>query len=514
MTPWQAILAEARDDETLFLVGALIFLGVIVRAAAPEEGRRLRVALWLLGLHLLLLPVAGTLRAYALLAYSDVRFPLLMFEVLAAIEVGACFVFAVALPRAGLRSPRILRDVLVAAASVVMVFVLGSRAGVNLSGLIATSTVITAVVGLSLQDTLGNVMAGLFLQMDESVQVGDWLQVGDLSGLVKETRWRYTSVETRNWETLVIPNGVLVRNQFLVLGRRQGRPRQWRRWVYFNVDFRHSPSDVIAAVSETLLAAPIVNVASDPPPNCILMDLHESYGRYAVRYWLTDLSVDDPTDSAVRVRIYFALKRAGIPLSIPAHAIFMTEETQERKAIKSEEEERRRLEALSHVNLFDHLSEADKQRLAAGLRYAPFARGEIMTRQGAVAHWLYMILTGGVSVRVAGEGGVEREVYHLEAPGFFGEMSLMTGEPRAANVVALTDVECYRLDAATFQEVIRGHPELAEKVAEVLAQRRTDLLAAIAQLGVETQARAVVSKHDLLRQIKVFFGIGSDPAPS
>ncbi|HWW94018.1 MAG TPA: hypothetical protein VN375_11660, partial [Vicinamibacteria bacterium] len=87
MTPWQAILAEARDDETLFLVGALIFLGVIVRAAAPEEGRRLRVALWLLGLHLLLLPVAGTLRAYALLAYSDVRFPLLMFEVLAAIEV-------------------------------------------------------------------------------------------------------------------------------------------------------------------------------------------------------------------------------------------------------------------------------------------------------------------------------------------------------------------------------------------------------------------------------------------
>jgi small-conductance mechanosensitive channel/CRP-like cAMP-binding protein len=514
VTPWQATLAEARNDETLLLVGGLIFLGLIVRAAAPEEGGRLRVALWFLGLHLLLLPAAGTLHAYEFSSYTELHLVTLMFGVLAAIEVTACFVFAVALPRAGLRSPRILRDILVAAASVVMVFVLGSRAGLNLSGLIATSTVITAVVGLSLQDTLGNVMAGLFLQMDQSVQVGDWLKVGDLSGLVTETRWRYTSVETRNWETLIIPNGTLVRNQFLVLGRRHGRPRQWRRWVYFNVDFRYSPSDVIGAVSESLLAAPIVNVAPEPAPNCILIDLHESYGRYAARYWLTDLSVDDPTDSAVRVRIYFALKRVGIPLSIPAHAIFMTEETQERKAIKSEEEERRRLQALSNVNVFDHLSDADKQRLAAGLRYAPFARGEVMTRQGAVAHWLYMILTGRVSVRVAGERGVEREVSRLEAPGFFGEMSLMTGEPRAATVIALTDVECYRLDAATFQEIIREHPELAEKVAEVLAQRRADLLAAIEQLGVEAQARAAVSKHDLLRQIKVFFGIGSAPGRS
>jgi CRP-like cAMP-binding protein len=506
VTPWQATLAEARDDQTLLLVGGVIFLGLVVRAAAPEEGGRLRVALWFLGLHLLLLPAVGTLRAYEFSSHSELHITALMFGILAAIEVTACFLFAVALPRAGLRSPRILRDV--------MVFVLGSRAGLNLSGLIATSTVITAVVGLSLQDTLGNVMAGLFLQMDQSVQVGDWLKVGDLSGLVTETRWRYTSVETRNWETLIIPNGSLVRNQFLVLGRRHGRPRQWRRWVYFNVDFRYSPSDVIGAVSECLLAAPIVNVASDPAPNCILIDLHESYGRYAARYWLTDLSVDDPTDSAVRVRIYFALKRVGIPLSIPAHAIFMTEETQERKAIKSEEEERRRLQALSNVNLFDHLSDVDKQRLAAGLRYAPFARGEVMTRQGAVAHWLYMILTGGVSVRVAGEHGVEREVSRLAAPGFFGEMSLMTGEPRAATVIALTDVECYRLDAATFQEIIREHPELAEKVAEVLAQRRADLLAAIAQLGVEAQARAGVSKHDLLRQIKVFFGIGSGPGRS
>jgi small-conductance mechanosensitive channel/CRP-like cAMP-binding protein len=511
VTPWQGTLAEARDDQTLILLGVLGLLGLIIRAAAPEEGGRLRGARWLLGLHVLLLPAAGTLRAYGLPAYAELHLVVLLFGALAAIEVAASFVFAVGLRRAGLHTPRILRDVLVGLACLVMVFILGSQAGLNLSGLIATSTVITAVVGLSLQDTLGNVMAGLFLQMDRSVQVGDWLKVGDVSGVVTETRWRYTSVETRNWETLVIPNGLLVRNQFLVLGRRHGAPPLWRRWVYFNVDFRFPPGDVMGAVNEALVAAPLANVSADPPLQCILMELHESYGRYALRYWLTDLAVDDPTDSAVRVRIYFALKRAGIPLSIPAHAVFMTEESQERKHIKSEEEEGRRLQALSHVALFDHLSDEDKRRLALGLRYAPFARGEVMTRQGAVGHWLYMILAGEASVRVRGDSGVEREVSRLPAHSFFGEMSLMTGAPRAATVVALTDVECYRLDAAHFREIIQHRPELAEQMAEVLAQRRSELLAVIAQMGVEAQARAAVSKHDLLQEIKDFFGLHAPP---
>src|SRR5262249_5033754 len=157
------------------------------------------------------------------------------------------------------------------------------------------------------------------------------VKVGDVRGRVAEIRWRYTAIETRNWETVIVPNGVLMKGQVVVEGRRSGQPVQLRRWLYFNVDFRYAPTDVIAAVNEAITAAPIERVAIHPSPNCVLMDLAESWGRYAVRYWLTDLAVDDPTDSAVRARIYFALKRAGIPLSMPAHAVFVTEENVERK---------------------------------------------------------------------------------------------------------------------------------------------------------------------------------------
>ena len=100
-----------------------------------------------------------------------------------------------------------------------------------------TSAVITAVIALALQDTLGNVIGGLALQTDESIQVDDWIKVGDVNGRVVDIRWRYTAIETRNGETVLIPNGVLLKGQVMVLGRRQGKPRQWRRWVYFQVDY-------------------------------------------------------------------------------------------------------------------------------------------------------------------------------------------------------------------------------------------------------------------------------------
>jgi small-conductance mechanosensitive channel/CRP-like cAMP-binding protein len=507
MTFGEALIAEAADARALYIVLGIALAGFLVSLLAPEERKRLRGFGLLLGLCLLLLPASAALRAAKDPAHGQVVAAIVLLEALALVGVVASFLFAVTLPRLGFHAPRILRDVLVTAASVVAIFLIASRLGFNISGLIATSTVLTAVIGLSVQDTLGNVMAGIALQMDQSVRVGQWIKMGELSGKVAEMRWRATSLETRNGETLVIPNSVLVKNQFLVLGQRAGHPLAWRRWVYFNVDFRYAPTDVIGAVHEILRAAPLANVAAEPLPQCILIDFHESYCRYAVRYWLTDLAVDDPTDSLVRTRVYFALKRQGIPLSIPAQAVFLTEESQERKAAKSDAEWQSRLKALERVEFFDHLPPADRERLAAGLRYAPFAAGEVMTRQGMEAHWLYLIQRGEARV-VREEEGLEREVARLGATQFFGEMSLLTGAPRRATVIAVTDVICYRLDKAVFQAVLRDRPELADGVAEVVAKRNVGLDSVVHELDAAARHRRVAeATHDLLGRMRHFFGL-------
>ena len=181
------------------------------------------------------------------------------------------------------------------------------------------------------------------LHIEESLDVGDWVKIDQTSGQVKKITWRYVAIETRNWDTVIIPNSVLMKSQVIVAGRRAGQPLQERRWIYFNVDFRVPPTEVIRVVTEALEAEPVEGAAADPKPNCLLMDFKESYCLYAARYWLADLAKDDPTDSLVRTRIYFALQRAGIPLSVPAYTTFVESHDQERQKLHHEHEIQQRL---------------------------------------------------------------------------------------------------------------------------------------------------------------------------
>src|SRR5437762_13417907 len=121
--------------------------------------------------------------------------------------------------------------------------------------------------------------------MERTISVGDWIRIGTDEGRVSEIRWRETSIETRNWDTIVIPNSVLMRSQVTLMGHRTAQPRQQRRWVYFNVDFRYAPSEVIATVEAALRAEHIEFVAHEPAPHCLVVDFRESYTHYAARYW-------------------------------------------------------------------------------------------------------------------------------------------------------------------------------------------------------------------------------------
>jgi small-conductance mechanosensitive channel/CRP-like cAMP-binding protein len=515
MSAWIAnCLTEAQSAGTPWLFALVLANLSLVRV--PGARRIVAAPAVMFALHVLLLPIVGYFRTRgtALPGYTESRLPFLALAALSAVTASGSLLFNSILPRMRLNVPHILRDVVIGAAAVVSVLTVASRTGINLSGLIATSAVLTAVIGLSLQDTLGNILSGLALQTDDSIHVGDWIKVGDVAGRVVDIRWRYTAIETRNWETVIFPNSQLVKGQVTVLGRRRGQPEQWRRWIWFNVDYRFSPTDVIAAVTEALRGAPIENCAQNPPPNCILMDFHESYGRYAARYWLTDLAADDPTDSAVRTRIYFALQRAGLPLSIPAHAIFMTEETAERRTSKAEKEHERRVQMLSRIALFSRLEPEERERLADLLRHSPFASGEVMTRQGAEGHWLYIIANGTASVRVRVEGGIEEEVAKLGSGDYFGERSLLTGEPRSATVVATSDVDCWRLDKAAFQTLVDQRPVIADEVAEVLAGRAAALMQVRESSSQEALARrAAETKKDLVGKIRSFFGLGDAGSP-
>src|ERR1700730_12895692 len=319
MSFWQNVeRASGMPGAFHWLVIGFVLAAGIHSYFFPDVRARMRTAVILSGLSFVGLLAAGALlhsgAAVTNSVYLTVRCASLLVEAIAIVNVASVFVFAGVLRPVHLEPPQIAQDLLIALVYIAIAIVLLSQSGVDFRGIVATSAVLIAVIGFSLQDTLGNIMGGMALQMERTIRVGDWIRVDDLEGKVKEIRWRQTSVETRNWDTIVIPNSVLMKGNVTLLGRRSAFPVQQRRWVYFQVDLSRPPTKVIETVETALRAEPIPRVATQPELHCLVTEVKSGDATYAVRYWLTDLAQTDPTDSLVRTRIYAALKRANIPL--------------------------------------------------------------------------------------------------------------------------------------------------------------------------------------------------------
>jgi small-conductance mechanosensitive channel len=495
---------------------ALVLVAALINRFAPAKRTRIRRALVLYVLFVLLAGTAqilGHLRAPAMATWSAYAELLAgVFAAFTCIELTCLLVFDLFFPAVGVVLVTLTSDIIVGLAYIVAVFGVLKIAGVSASSVVTTSAVVSGVLALSLQTTLGNILGGVALQLDGTIHVGDWVQLSDgTQGKVITIRWRHTVVETRNWDTVIVPNANLLAQNVTILGKRTGKPVQHRMWVYFNVDFRFAPSRVIEVVRAALAIAPIEGVADDPKPSVICYDFakdgRDSFAYYAVRYWLTDLPNDDPTSSRIRTRIFTALRRAAIPLARPTQTLFLSREEPESE--RSRRHHDRGLVALAGVELFHSLTADERASLVDHLEQVPYTAGETVTRQGAVAHWLYILCAGKVEVRRhLVEGDAAQAVATIEAPGFFGEMGMLTGERRRADVVAMTDVECFRLDKTGFERILHERPEIAAQISGTLAKRDVELATVLEGLDEEARkARLAHAETRMLDKIQEFFGL-------
>jgi small-conductance mechanosensitive channel/CRP-like cAMP-binding protein len=498
----------------LGLFTGLVVVAALVNAFHREHRFRLRRVITLFVLYGVALAGGYAFRAGEASQWASGFF--IASEVLRAytlVTLAATLVFSVVLPLAGLVLPMIASDLIVGFGYLIATFIVLDHNGVNPTSAVVSGAVVSAVLAISLQSTLGNILGGIALQLDGSIHEGDWIQLENgKQGRVRAVRWRHTIVETRDWSTIVVPNAQLLANNITILGKRDGAAAPQRMWVWFNVDFRFAPTRVIQVVTDGLLDAPIDNVAPDPKPNCVCMDFNrdgkESFAVYAVRYWILDLASDDPTNSRVRARIFTALRRAGIPLAVPAQTAFVEMKDEKRSAKHDSRTLEDRLAALATVHLFQSFKPEELRTLAAGMSSVIYTTNERITHQGAVAHWLYVMTSGTAEIHIATAAGEHATVAHLKAPDFFGEMGLMTGEPRTADVIATSDVECFRLGKAPFQQVLLARPEIVDELSQKLAARRVELLASREHLDAAARKAREASERDrILDGIKSFFGL-------
>jgi len=241
----------------------------------------------------------------------------------------------------------------------------------------------------------------------------------------------------------------------------------------------------------------------------VLMGFGPGYAHYSLRYWLTNPQLDDPTDSEVRSHILASLQRNNIRLATDDHTIHLVQEDAAHQEIVQNRELKRRLQAIQSIELFAKLDESEKKLLAERLTNSPFAKGDIITRQGAVAHWLYIVISGEAEAWWQPPEGPRRLLEQRGPGSVFGEIGLMTGAPRRATVIATRSVEAYRLDKAALNEIMQRRPELADMLSGVLErrlQRFTELEQGYYAEKNQTPQNAP-SSTDIGQKIREFFGL-------
>lgn len=482
---------------------ALLVTLVALRAVVPVEERgRVRAGIFFIGAYLASLFLVATffpVPAPGVPPSAHIQTLRILYRLLFCFSVvltAGLILFDLILARRNV--PRILRDLSQGVAYLITGFLVLARAEVDVTKIFTASVLTTAVIGLALQETLGNIAAGLALQVERDFDVGDWIKIdGKLEGRIREVRWRVTTLVTKNGDLILVPNGVVARG---VLTNYSRPTTAHRQWIYLRMHFRHPP----AHVREVVLGAvrSVSGIRADPAPDCLLWEFKDDAVTYAVRYWIDDYLRDDPMDAEVRSLVWYALHRAGMEIPFPSRNIHVTEMTEDRAQRKLDEDYARRVDALSRVDVFRALDAEKIDRLARRLRLALFGPGEVILRQGDPGDSLYVVRSGEVAVRLA-VNGAQRDVATLSAGQFFGEMSLMTGESRAATIVARTDVECYVVAKEAFQEILSSKPELAATISEILSERQV-------QLGASTEASGPVGPQEnqqLLSRIASFFGI-------
>jgi len=334
---------------------------------------------------------------------------------------------------------------------------------VSLGAVLTTSAIITAVIGLALQETLGNLFAGLALHLEKTVQVGDMLRSGETYGIVEQLSWRAIKLRAIEGNLLLIPNSVAGREQLQIYPR-PGRPIA--RILHVGLEYDAPPEIAIATLAAAVAGVP--GLAAAPEPVVYLKSFDASSVTYEVRYWLEDYAQFVEGDSRVHERVWYALKRASLDIAYPVirqrqYAAGRLEVPSRAPAIAG---------AIGAAELFAPLSDPQRERLVEGSREVRYAPGEIVVREGDRGSSMFLIEAGKVAVSIQGAAGESRELTVLDAGAAFGEISLLTGEPRTATVRAVTETTLVQIEKESFAPILREHPALVQALEATMEKRR------------------------------------------
>jgi small-conductance mechanosensitive channel len=396
--------------------------------------------------------------------------------------------------RKGYEVPSLVRNIfsIIACTTLFIIIFKHFYKDANLGALLTTSAIFGVILGLALQDTLGNLFAGLSLHADKPFQVGDVITVGTWTGVVESITWRAVKIRTFQNHIVLVSNSSVAKEHIEVCPRDNLNARI----VFFNTLYTDSPAKTIHIAREAVREAD--NVSDKITPVVRIRNFGESSVDYEVKYWLEDYAKYNDTDALVRQRIWYAFRRAGLGFAFPTRTLHVERPA---KTDNARTDGSGFVERLSAVDIFAPLTAEETATLAKGAVSHVFAPGETVIRAGDAGSSMFVVHNGRVQVQLT-DNGKPRPVATLNEGDFFGEMALLTGEPRAANVVAVEETEVLEIGHQALKRLFETNPDLVESLSYTVTERRIGLTA--------SAENAHISLHEsagIISSIKRFFGL-------
>lgn len=365
----------------------------------------------------------------------------------------------------------------------------------NIKGLVIAPSVLAVLLGLAMQNLLGNIIAGLALQFGKTFKDGDWLFVDNRYAQVIDINWRSTRLRTLDDVSVDIPNLDMSKSVIVNLNLPH-RLHAMRLMVA--VDYAAPPT----RVKDVLLHATsnAKGVSAEHRPSVFLKNFGDYATEYEIKFWMDNHDHYDDTCDAIRTNIWYSFQRHGIRIPFPIRTIQL-----ERPARKKEEEIQTTARIILRQHpLFKTLSDEQLDGLLPRGRLIHFGRGEKLIEQGDEGESMFILVTGEANVIVE-KNHAPVHVASLRSGDCFGEMSLLTGERRSATILAHNDCEVVEIGKSVLARSLKENPELLNKLGDLLAARQMETEGIVAaNTPEEATATQIIYSNSFMDKVKVF----------
>ena len=413
--------------------------------------------------------------------------------------------------------PKVLHSLIMAVFYLGVLFlILNGTLGINITPFLATSAILTMILGLAFQGVLSNILAGMSLHFTKSFSKNDWIQVGDHEGMVLDTNWRETRMFDRYSNIIVLPNDVVASEKITNFSHPD---KKSALTIPVKASYDAPPSEVLEALLEA--AKDVPEVMESPPPEAYVLEYDDFGISYVVKFWIKHFARKYPIMTEVGRLIWYKFKRRNIDIPIPvsdklSEVIQSLGPREILPGILTEEE--RNFHDLMRSSFLRYQEGEKKGELlvpeeeiktfasfVVRHRYAP---GEYVFKQGEGGESCFILASGKIKGEIAYEetGKKYKSEFSVEPGGIFGEMSLFTGMPRTATGIVEVESELLEINTTSFSRLLGSNPELADVMADLVSkrnQKNQEFLEKIKELSAQ-DIEISTNKHSILKRLRKF----------